>query len=166
VLTCLIFTLGFVLKSRAGSTGTHYKLLFVAVYLQVLLGIIVRYSQATLACSDFPLCNGALVPAFDNYQIALHFVHRLGALAIFAIAASLFYRALRDKSDVKGFAFAFALVLTQAFFGIMIVKTSMFLPVIILHGATGFGLLGFLAFKSFSSIFTSVGVNSEIRSVA
>jgi cytochrome c oxidase assembly protein subunit 15 len=166
VLTCLIFTLGFVLKSKAGSNGSNYKLLFGAVYLQVLLGIIVRYSQATLACSDFPLCNGAIIPVFDNYQVALHFVHRLGALAIFAIAASLFYKALRDKSDVKGFGFAFALILTQAFFGIMIVKTSMFLPVIILHGATGFALLGFLAFRSFSSIFTSIGLNSAERGVA
>ena len=92
VLTCLIFTLGFVLKSRAGSTGAHYKLLFIAVYLQVLLGIIVRYSQSTLACPDFPLCGGAIVPVFDNYQVALHYVHRLGALVIFAIAASLFIR--------------------------------------------------------------------------
>ena len=166
VLTCLVFTLGFVLKSRAGSIGAHYKLLFGAVYLQVLLGIIVRYSQSTLACPDFPLCNGAAIPAFDNYQVALHFAHRLGALAIFAISASLLYRALRDRSDVKGFAFAFALVLMQAFFGIMIVKTQMFLPVIILHGATGFLLLGFLAFKSFSSIFISKRLNSAERSVS
>jgi hypothetical protein len=47
----------------------------------------------------------------------------------------------------------------------MIVKTSMFLPVIILHAATGFGLLGFLAFKSFSSIFASIGQNLAERSV-
>lgn len=167
VLTCLVFTLGYVLKSRTGSVGSigaYYKLLFGAVYLQVLLGIIVRYSQSTLACPDFPLCNGSVIPAFDNYQIALHFVHRLGALVIFAISASLLYRALRDRSDVKGFAVAFALVLTQAFFGIMIVKTQMFLPVIILHGATGFALLGFLAFRSFSSIFSSKVLISAERS--
>ena len=165
VLCCLVFTLGYVFKSRAGSIGAHYKLLFGAVYLQVLLGIIVRYSQATLACTDFPLCNGAVIPAFDNYQVALHFVHRLGALMIFAISASLLYRALRDRSDVKGFAVAFVLVLMQAFFGIMIVKTQMFLPVIILHGATGFLLLGFLAYRSFSSIFISAGLNSAERGV-
>ena len=57
------------------------------------------------------------------------------------------------------------LVLFQAFFGIMIVKTQMFLPVIILHGATGFALLGFLAFRSFSSLFSSVGLVSAERSV-
>ena len=169
ILTCLIFTLAYVLKkNKAGAVNvsSHYKLLFAAVYLQVLLGIIVRYSGATLACPDFPQCNGSLIPAFDNHLIALHFIHRVGALAIFSLAASLFYTALKDKNDAWGYGHVFGLVLLQAFFGIMIVRTSMFLPIIILHGATGFMLLGYLAYRSFPSIFRSTELSSAERSVS
>ena len=168
VLTCLIFTLGYVLKHKGGSTGasSRYKLLFGAVYLQVFLGIIVRYSGATLACPDFPLCSGSFLPAVDNHLAVLHFVHRLGALAIFAISASLFYTALKERTEAWGYGLAFALVLLQAFFGIMIVRTSMFLPIIILHGATGFMLLGYLAYRSFPSIFRSKELSSPERSVS
>jgi cytochrome c oxidase assembly protein subunit 15 len=168
ILTCLIFTLAYVLKHKAGSESrsSHYKLLFAAVYLQVLLGIIVRYSGATLACPDFPGCSGSLLPAMDNSLAILHFVHRLGALAIFAISASLFYTALKEKSaDMWGYGHVFGLVLLQAFFGIMIVRTSMFLPVIILHGATGFMLLGYLAYRSFGSIFSRSELSTAERSV-
>lgn len=168
ILTCLIFTLAYVLKNKTGAAGSgssRFKLLFAAVYLQVLLGIIVRYSGATLACPDFPGCSGSLLPAMDNSLAILHFVHRLGALAIFAISASLFYNALKEKSaDMWGYGHVFGLVLTQAFFGIMIVRTSMFLPIIILHGATGFMLLGFLAYKSFPSFFRSKELSTAERS--
>jgi heme A synthase len=47
------------------------------------------------------------------------------------------------------------MVVLQASFGMLIVYSGMFLPFIILHGATGFLLLGFLAYHSMPGFFRS-----------
>src|SRR3990172_4708177 len=153
VLICLVFTLRYVLKSKAATQKGHYKLLFGVVYLQVVLGILVRYSGATLACPDFPLCNGELIPALAGYPVMLHFIHRAGAAIVFLTTAAMLIRALRDGTGIGGFAAAFALVLFQALFGALIVVSGMFLPFIIMHGATGFMLLGYLAYQSMPHFF-------------
>ncbi len=153
VLTCLVFTLGFIAKKRAATKAGFYKLLFGAVYLQVLIGILVRYGGATLACPDFPTCNGALIPDFTHFTVALQFLHRLTAFMVFLISAAALYRATRDGVGIAGFATVFALVVAQAAFGILIVLSKMFLPYIILHAANGFLLLGLLAYKAMPHFF-------------
>ena len=148
VLTCLVFTLRYVAGSSGATASGYSTLLFGAVYFQVILGILVRYSGAALACGDLPLCNGAVVPEFTGYLVALHFAHRVSAVLIFVLAASVLYRSIREKEHRARFAAVFCLVLLQGAFGMLIVATSMFLPVIIMHGATGFGLLALLAYHA------------------
>ncbi len=148
VLICLVFTISYITKTKAVQKRGYYHILFFAVYLQVVLGIFVRYSGASLACPDIPLCQGEVIPSFTSYTIALHYLHRLTAIAVFLLAAILLYRAVKMKKDVAGFLAAFLLIMLQATFGIWIVLTGMFLPLIILHGATGFMLLGWLAYKA------------------
>jgi cytochrome c oxidase assembly protein subunit 15 len=148
VLTCLVFTLRYVAGGSGGTALGYSTLLFGAVYFQVILGILVRYSGATLACGDLPFCNGGVVPEFTSYLVALHFAHRVSALLIFVLTASVLYRSIREDEHRTRFAVVFGLVCIQAAFGILIVATGMFLPVIIMHGATGFGLLAFLAYHA------------------
>jgi len=52
------------------------------VYLQLILGALMRHMGAGLAIPDFPLAFGRLVPPLDTSAVVVHFVHRLWALAI------------------------------------------------------------------------------------
>jgi cytochrome c oxidase assembly protein subunit 15 len=52
------------------------------VYLQLILGALMRHMGAGLAIPDFPLAFGRLVPPLDSLAVTVHFVHRLGALAV------------------------------------------------------------------------------------
>ena len=52
------------------------------VYLQLILGALMRHMGAGLAIPDFPLAFGRLVPPLDASAVVVHFVHRLGALAV------------------------------------------------------------------------------------
>ena len=65
-----------------------FALLTGATFALVVLGALVRANNAGLACPDWPLCFGALVPAFD-IQVLFEWSHRalaggvsLGLLAL------------------------------------------------------------------------------------
>lgn len=49
----------------------------VAAILTMVLGPWVRAADAGLACPDWPLCNGAVIPDVSNYQIFLEWIHRV-----------------------------------------------------------------------------------------
>ncbi len=66
-----------------------------ALGVELLLGAVVRHSNAGLAIPDFPLAYGGLVPPLSGFPIVIHFLHRLGALAVVALAAALAWQALR-----------------------------------------------------------------------
>ncbi len=56
------------------------------VFIQSVIGGLVRHADAGMACPDAPLCLGRLVPPLVNTPIILHFGHRLvGMLALVAI---------------------------------------------------------------------------------
>ena len=121
---------------------------------QVILGILVRYSKASLACPDFPLCQGQVIPYLGNSAVALHFTHRMTAVAVLLFTIIMLYRAIKGNQGVRIAAITLSLVILQAAFGISVVLTGMFLPVVIMHGATGFILLGWLAYQSAPFLFS------------
>ena len=53
-----------------------------AVYVQLILGALMRHTGAGLAIPDFPLAFGRLLPPFDSTAVVIHFVHRLGAVVV------------------------------------------------------------------------------------
>ena len=61
------------------------------VLVQSMLGGLVRHLDAGLACPDFPLCLGQVVPPLGQPLVALNFLHRVTALVIgiVVIAAAL-----------------------------------------------------------------------------
>jgi cytochrome c oxidase assembly protein subunit 15 len=53
-----------------------------AVFLQVFAGAVMRHRGAGLAIPDFPLSFGRLIPAITSFDVAINFLHRLGALSV------------------------------------------------------------------------------------
>jgi len=65
------------------------------VYLQILIGALMRHLGAGLAIPDFPLSFGHLVPGFTSAAIAVNFAHRLGGALVAASILAMFLRLLR-----------------------------------------------------------------------
>lgn len=68
------------------------------VFVQILLGALVRHTGAGLAIPDFPLAFGRLVPPSFDLLIALHYAHRIGALVVLTGIVWLAVRAWRASA--------------------------------------------------------------------
>src|SRR5262249_41730638 len=71
------------------------------VYLQLILGALMRHMGAGLAIPDFPLAFGRLVPPLETSAVVVHFLHRLGALAVTLCVGWLMARILRQYRAKK-----------------------------------------------------------------
>lgn len=53
------------------------------IFIQLLLGAVMRHEEAGLAISTFPLAeNGSIIPDFTSSGVALNFAHRLWAIVV------------------------------------------------------------------------------------
>jgi heme A synthase len=90
----------------------------------VVLGGIVHNTGSSLACPDWPLCNGTAFPKMAGAVLIEH-GHRLTALAV-VVGSILILLALaehsRDRGAVKTAGLALALVIVQALLGAVTVK--------------------------------------------
>ena len=130
---------------------------------QLALGGWVSTNYATLACSDFPLCNGQIVPEMDwqhgftlwrelgktaaghylpfSALTAIHWVHRNFALVVVLVLGYTAWRAWR-LPGLHGTARNLVLVLVaQATTGIATVFLNFPLPIAVLHNAGAAGLV-------------------------
>ena len=60
--------------------GTY--LLLILLFVNLILGAVVRHTGSALAIPDFPLAFGRLIPPLDESPVVIHFIHRLGALVV------------------------------------------------------------------------------------
>ncbi len=81
------------------ATRRWTSLAAVAVYLQIVLGAVVRHTNVGLACSDVPLCKGALWLVGADPRIQLHMAHRVGALVVSAVVLMTAVHVLRSGPD-------------------------------------------------------------------
>ena len=70
-----------------------------AVYFQLILGALMRHTNAGLAIPDFPLALGHIIPPFTSSKVIIHFAHRLGAVIVTAMIIWTFSRIARAYSD-------------------------------------------------------------------
>ena len=136
------------------------------IYLQLVIGAIMRHTGSGLAILDFPLVLGHVLPAFDDTtllainasrklehlapvtitQVLFHFLHRVGALVVSASVIWLVQKLVRDRGasfTVKRNAL-FILVILLIQFGLGVASLlSLRNPVIAsVHVVTGALLLG------------------------
>ena len=101
---CIVVTLAVATSPRwkAGETAPASSVSRAAaaltglVFLQLLVGAVMRHTKAGLAIPDFPLSLGRIVPPLTSFAVAIHFAHRVGALLVAAGAAVAVTRAVQS----------------------------------------------------------------------
>ena len=113
----------------------------VLIYLQILAGAAMRHTDAGLAIPDFPLMFGGLIPDHWDPKIAIHFVHRVGALivttAILATAGHIWYHHARRRPLTAPAALLTGLVAIQVTLGALTVLSQRAIWVNSLHVVCG-----------------------------
>lgn len=107
-------------------------------YVVVYLGAYVRHSGASLACLDWPLCNGTLFPGFQ-WAVFTQFIHRAAAGLLVLLILALWLAARRDRAArpdlYRGSVAALVSVLLQSASGALLIFTRLELFTTLLHAA-------------------------------
>jgi cytochrome c oxidase assembly protein subunit 15 len=143
-------------ESRPDASGVRAAAMAAtaAVFVQLLLGAVMRHIGAGLAIPDFPTSFGRWVPPLDSAPIAVHFAHRLGALAVVALVVRLVVAAWRapDRRFRRPVVLLLGLVLVQVGLGAATVLTGKAVTPTTTHVAIGAAVLGscwWIALRSF-----------------
>ncbi|MSR21289.1 MAG: heme A synthase [Gemmatimonadetes bacterium] len=117
------------------------------VFAQSVLGALVRHMDAGLACLDFPLCLGRVVPPLVNAPITVHFAHRALGMIVAVVVLAFAVRAYRIGSPerIRRWAtLAAALVVAQVALGVASVFTVLAVLPVSLHTLVAASLLAVL----------------------
>lgn len=120
------------------------------VYAQAILGGMVSTNHASLACPDWPRCNGEWFPALEGL-VRLQVLHRFGAYiltAVLLVTAAAAGRAEDSAVRLAGLL-APALAVVQMAIGVANVLLGIPVWVSALHLATATLLLGTMLFATF-----------------
>jgi heme a synthase len=122
-------------------------------YAAVYVGAYVRHKDASLACTDWPLCNGSVFPGFTG-PVGIVFTHRITAgLILFGMAGIIYWASKFRESRPDLFSVAVAcgvLIVLQGFSGAVIVWSQMDFYATMSHGmfvSLYFGGLAYMCFK-------------------
>ena len=115
-----------------------------AVFVQLVIGAVMRHIGAGLAIPDFPTSFGRWAPPLDSVPVAVHFAHRVGALAVVALLARLVFAARRaaDRRFRRPATLLLGLALVQVALGAAIVLTGKAVTPTTTHVAIGAAILG------------------------
>ena len=160
------------------SHGSHIRVLGVisvgAIFLQLMIGAVMRHTSSGLAIPTFPLAFGKVIPDFTSFGIAINFAHRVGALTVATlviITVTDVFRHYRTKSLRRPAAFAIVLLITQISLGAIAILTSKAVTPTTLHVSGGAALLGTMLVLTirtrhlFSPASKAVEATSSARSV-
>jgi heme a synthase len=112
---------------------------------QLALGGYVRHAGAGLACPDFPLCSGDILPG--HWLAVVHWSHRWLGIILLGFFAQLVMASRRTPLALPG-GLAGMLALLQVSLGIAAVLLRLEPPVRAAHAAVGYALWGALVWIS------------------
>ncbi|HEY3350015.1 MAG TPA: COX15/CtaA family protein [Thermoanaerobaculia bacterium] len=112
-----------------------------AVFVQIVLGAVMRHTGAGLAIPDFPTSFGHFFPSFAEISspgAPIHLAHRMGALAVvlLVLLAAKALSGLEAPFATAGAAWA-GLVCLQAFLGASSIWSGKAVPLTVAHLAVG-----------------------------
>ena len=161
-------------KARSNKNGDNYSkelksntLLFCGlIYIQLILGALMRHTASGLAIPDFPTMGGQWLPTFSDKmmnninvilfendldlviraQSLIHFLHRLGAVVVssFLIYFFVYYRSYfnHDRLSSKIFNLIIFVIAIQVALGVSTVMSQKAPFIASFHVVTGAALLG------------------------
>ncbi|GAA4713682.1 COX15/CtaA family protein [Brevibacillus fulvus] len=150
-----------VIKGKVpGGFRNYIWFVTVFAYGVVYLGAYVRHTGSSMGCSDWPLCQGKLIPELSG-QTGIQFVHRLGAALLFVLITILLIYAVRylkeQRRDIyRAAIFAFSLIIVQVLSGGWVVKSHLVLYATMFHSAVITCLFGVLCYLCVQSLKGSV----------
>ncbi len=119
------------------------------VYAVVYSGAYVRHTNSHLACLDWPLCNGALIPELSG-GVGIQFFHRVAAGVALLVLLGLVRVASRERAErpdlYRGAVVAAALVGLQVLSGAHVILTHLTMTAMMLHSAIVTSLFGALSY--------------------
>jgi len=123
--------------SMTSTTFTRIAVLSAATaYVTLVLGSYISGTDASLACSGWPLCNGSLVPGGDS-AVGLHYLHRLVAGMLGVLLLALAYTAYEERRRqpllLALAGFAVAAWVAQALVGAANIWTDLAAGVVVAH---------------------------------
>jgi cytochrome c oxidase assembly protein subunit 15 len=131
-----------------------------ATLLLVAIGGLVRATKSGLGCgTDWPHCQGHLVPSMENRAVVIEYSHRVTATVVVvllgALALAAFYEHRRSPRILWPSIAAFGLVIVQAILGAVVVKMELEAVSVVLHLFTAMLLLGLLVYITLASFAAS-----------
>ncbi|MED1874430.1 COX15/CtaA family protein [Brevibacillus borstelensis] len=140
------------------SKGFQWAIWIVTIYAYgvVYLGAYVRHTGSNLGCSDWPLCQGKLIPELSG-QTGIHFMHRVAAIVLAILLAAVLVYVLRHfketRRDLYGAGIlSFVLVVIQVLSGGWVVLSRLTLYSTIFHSAVITCLFGTMCYMCLQSL--------------
>jgi cytochrome c oxidase assembly protein subunit 15 len=133
------------ISSKGEETDSAFRWVGIAtaaIYIQIVLGAVMRHTGAGLAIPDFPTFFDSWLPSLSILSrpgVPIHFAHRLGAVVV----VLLVFRAAKSLSGLRvpllaAFGpFWAGLVCLQAFLGASSIWSSKAVPMTVAHLAAG-----------------------------
>ena len=95
-----------ILKTTSDITDRLQNLTFItvgAIFIQLLLGAVMRHLNAGLAIPTWPLANGSLIPDFTSVGVVLNFAHRNWAFVVAILIFTTAYYAIKASKEHPSF---------------------------------------------------------------
>ena len=126
------------------------------IYVQLILGALMRHTGAGLAIPDFPLAFGRLVPPFEAPGVLIHFLHRVGAVAVTLCIAWTVTRVIREHAEerqlLRPALTLSGLLLAQLMLGALTIWTGRAVLPVTAHVAVGAAVLATSLFLTLRSV--------------
>jgi cytochrome c oxidase assembly protein subunit 15 len=118
----------------------------IAIFLQILIGAIMRQAEAGLAIAQFPMAQpGSLLPGYWNFDVSIHFAHRVGAvivtLFLLIYLSKLWANPNTRKALIVGILSVIGLLFVQVYLGALTIWTVRNPYVATIHHLVGAFLL-------------------------